>query len=154
MRKPAAPARGPVARREDGIGGSRPDSLDSFGNLEVSPPVTVRGRDYPFGRIIFGGRAYGEYGEANREMMPELRRFLHAQRVQTPIEIFTDWLTVGHVDEIINFVPAPNEKRFQALYASPRKAKAILDRLIQDGHGDAVTSRVSAGAALGGPRPR
>jgi len=29
-------------------------SLDSFGNLEVSPPVTVNGKKYPLGRIIIG----------------------------------------------------------------------------------------------------
>lgn len=29
-------------------------SLDSFGNLEVSPPVTVNGRKYPLGRILIG----------------------------------------------------------------------------------------------------
>lgn len=29
-------------------------SLDSFGNLEVSPPVTVGGKHYPLGRIIIG----------------------------------------------------------------------------------------------------
>lgn len=29
-------------------------SLDSFGNLEVSPPVTVDGRNYPLGRILIG----------------------------------------------------------------------------------------------------
>lgn len=29
-------------------------SLDSFGNLEVSPPVTVNGKNYPLGRIIIG----------------------------------------------------------------------------------------------------
>lgn len=29
-------------------------SLDSFGNLEVSPPVTVDGRKYPLGRILIG----------------------------------------------------------------------------------------------------
>ncbi|PFF41493.1 hypothetical protein CN357_31775 [Bacillus cereus] len=34
--------------------GSTYNSLDSFGNLEVSPPVSVRGKAYPFGRIIFG----------------------------------------------------------------------------------------------------
>ena len=37
----------------DGVG---VNSLDSFGNLEVSPPVVVRGREYPFGRIVFGGK--------------------------------------------------------------------------------------------------
>ncbi len=73
------------------IGGSTPNSLDSFGNLEVSPPVTVRGRHYPFGRIVFGGRTYGDYGAATWQMMPELRRFLQAQKVQAPIEVYTDW---------------------------------------------------------------
>lgn len=29
-------------------------SLDSFGNLEVSPPVTVNGKRYPLGRILIG----------------------------------------------------------------------------------------------------
>ncbi|NXG40000.1 PADI1 deiminase, partial [Dromaius novaehollandiae] len=29
-------------------------SLDSFGNLEVSPPVTVRGKEFPLGRILVG----------------------------------------------------------------------------------------------------
>lgn len=37
-----------VAERKD------VSSLDSFGNLEVSPPVTVNGKDYPLGRIIIG----------------------------------------------------------------------------------------------------
>ena len=120
------------------LAGSSPNSLDSFGNLEVSPPVTVRGRRFPFGRIVFGGREYGEYGEDSRQMMPELRRFLHAQKVQAPIEIYTDWLTVGHVDEIVSFVPARNAQGFQVLLASPRKARGVLDRLIAEGHGRAV----------------
>ncbi|XP_026578423.1 protein-arginine deiminase type-2 [Pseudonaja textilis] len=29
-------------------------SLDSFGNLEVSPPVSVHGKEYPLGRILVG----------------------------------------------------------------------------------------------------
>lgn len=37
-----------VAKRE------HVSSLDSFGNLEVSPPVTVNGKKYPLGRIIIG----------------------------------------------------------------------------------------------------
>ncbi|MGH3951089.1 MAG: protein-arginine deiminase family protein [Pseudonocardiaceae bacterium] len=123
------------------IGGSTPNSLDAFGNLEVSPPVTVRGLHYPYGRIIFGGRAYGDYGESNRQMMPELRRFFHAQKVQAPIELYTDWLMVGHVDEIVNFIPAEVEKGFQILLASPRKAEGIVDRLLAEGHGDAVLFR-------------
>ncbi|XP_025134642.3 protein-arginine deiminase type-4 isoform X2 [Bubalus bubalis] len=32
--------------------------LDSFGNLEVSPPVMVRGKAYPLGRILIGDSGY------------------------------------------------------------------------------------------------
>lgn len=133
------------------LGGSTPNSLDAFGNLECSPPVTVRGRFYPYGRIIFGGRPYGDYGHASRQMMPELRRFFHAQKVQSPIELYTDWLIVGHVDEIVNFVPADNEPGFKVLLASPRKAEGILDRLLAAGHGDAVLFRGLRRGHTGGP---
>jgi protein-arginine deiminase len=133
------------------VGGSTPNSLDSFGNLEVSPPVTVRGRHYPFGRVIFGGRAYGDYGVETRQMMPEVRRFLYAQKVQSPIEIFTDWLTVGHVDEILSFVPAENDKGFTVLLASPRKCQAILRGLREEGHGSAVMFKGRTRETADGP---
>lgn len=120
------------------IGGSQPNSLDSFGNLEVSPPVTVNGNTYPLGRIIFGGKEYGTYRAASRRMMPELRQFLYAQKVQRPIEIYTDWLAVGHVDEILCFVPANNDIGFQLLLASPTRAYSILDELNWQGYDEAV----------------
>ncbi|MCK6263778.1 hypothetical protein KP803_10890 [Vibrio sp. ZSDE26] len=120
------------------VGGSTPNSLDSFGNLEVSPPVSVNGRDYPFGRIIFGGKKYGDYSEANRQMMPQLRKFLYSQKVQSPFEVYTDWLTVGHVDEIVCFVPAVNDIGFLVLVASPGRTKAILERLSLNGNGNTV----------------
>ncbi len=120
------------------IGGTTPNSLDSFGNLEVSPPSEVNGRQYPFGRIVFGGKKFGDYSESNRQMMPHLRKFFYAQKVQSPFEIYTDWLTVGHVDEIICFIPAHNDIGYQVLVASPQRAKAILERLQFQGHGDSV----------------
>ena len=121
------------------VGGGVPNSLDSFGNLEVSPPVTVRGRNYPLGRILVGGRRDGDLSHSARQMMAEVRQFLYAQRVQFPFEIFTDWLAVGHVDEIVSFVPddaAP--KGFRCLLASPAKVKSILLELQQAGHGAAL----------------
>lgn len=114
------------------------ESLDSFGNLEVSPPVYVKDQYYPFGRIIFGGRKYGDYESGSRQMMVYLREFLYAQKIQSPIQIFTDWLGVGHVDEIVNFVPATNEKGFKMLIASPMRAKSILERLYSEGHGNVL----------------
>ncbi len=134
------------------IGGSTPNSLDSFGNLEVCPPTTVNGKHYPFGRIIFGGRKYGDYSANSRQMMTEIRRFLYSQKIQSPIEIFTDWLAVGHVDEIICFVPSENNVGFKLLIASPMRAKAILDRLNFEGQGDKLLfegkMRESAGSGI------
>lgn len=110
------------------IEGNHPNSLNSFGNLEVSPPVLPH---YPFGRIIVGGSPTDGFGNSPRHMAHQLRGFLQAQKVQPPIEIFTDWLAVGHVDEIINFIPIPKAKpedkiKFKMLIASPQLAIDLL----------------------------
>jgi protein-arginine deiminase len=63
-------------------------------------------------------------------MDAELVAFLKAQRVQAPIPVETSWLVVGHVDEILSFVPFANPgnpyKRWKLLLASPRRAYQIL----------------------------
>ena len=74
-------------------------------------------------------------------MMPEIRRFLYAQKVQSPFEINTDWLAVGHVDEIVCFVPAESKVGFQVLMASPRKTHELLQSLRKRGHAEAVLFR-------------
>lgn len=38
-------------------------------------------------------------------MSKALRDFLCAQQVQAPVELFSDWLMTGHVDEFMCFVP-------------------------------------------------
>ena len=112
------------------------NSLDSFGNLEVSPPVTVGDRTYPLGRIVIGGKQFNHFGDQYRQMMPQLRRLLHAQKVQSPIEVYSDWLLVGHIDEFINFIPDTNsEKGFKLMLASPSVCRDKLLALQNDGHG-------------------
>ncbi|ODS22627.1 hypothetical protein AB835_13195 [Candidatus Endobugula sertula] len=111
------------------------NSLDGFGNLEVSPPVVVNGRNYPFGRIVFGGKKFADYGDGDRQMMPEIRRFLYAQKVQSPIEVFSDWLAVGHVDEFLNFIPDSSKKGFKLMLASTKKCINKLNELKRDGYG-------------------
>jgi protein-arginine deiminase len=97
------------------------NSLDSFGNLECSPPFThkVTKREYNFGRIIYGG--------GGREMHRKVRDFLTAQKVQKPMKINTDWLAVGHVDEVISFLPLPGNK-FKVLLASTKVAMDIVKK--------------------------
>ncbi|KAM4703207.1 protein-arginine deiminase type-1-like [Rhinophrynus dorsalis] len=110
------------------------NNLDSFGNLEVSPPVTVDGKDYPLGRILYGCGLT----ESCLKMNKVVRDFLKAQQVQAPVELCSDWLTVGHVDEFMCFVPAPGKKGFRLLLASPWDCLKLFKEKQQAGHGKAV----------------
>ncbi|KAM4758613.1 protein-arginine deiminase type-1-like [Cyanocitta cristata] len=110
-------------------------SLDSFGNLEVSPPVTVRGKEYPLGRILIGS-SFPRLG--GRRMAKAVRDFLVAQKVQAPVELFSDWLQVGHVDEFLTFVPAPDRKGFRLLLASPSACYQLLREKQEEGFGEAA----------------
>jgi len=111
--------------------------LDSFGNLEVSPPVTVKGVNYPFGCLLFGGTRPEIIPEPRRKLKV-LRDFFFAQKIQAPFEIFSDWLSVGHIDEFMNFIPAPNPKGFKLILASPDKCYDLLKRLRSEGHSQAL----------------
>ncbi|NXX12611.1 PADI1 deiminase, partial [Podargus strigoides] len=109
-------------------------SLDSFGNLEVSPPVTVKGKEYPLGRILIGS-SFPRFG--GRRMAKAVKDFLIAQQVQAPVELFSDWLHVGHVDEFLSFVPAPDRKGFRLLLASPSACYQLLKEKQEEGFGEA-----------------
>ncbi|OXB59660.1 hypothetical protein ASZ78_004988 [Callipepla squamata] len=133
-------------------------SLDSFGNLEVSPPVTVHSKEYPLGRILigssfprwemgFGGIPPPETKAevpsivlrfGGRRMAKAVRNFLAAQRVQAPVELFSDWLQVGHVDEFLSFIPAPDRKGFRLLLASPSACYQLLREKQEMGYGEAT----------------
>ncbi|XP_015738156.1 protein-arginine deiminase type-1-like [Coturnix japonica] len=110
-------------------------SLDSFGNLEVSPPVTVRSKEYPLGRILIGS-SFPRFG--GRRMAKAVRNFLAAQRVQAPVELFSDWLQVGHVDEFLSFIPASDRKGFRLLLASPSACYQLFREKQEMGYGEAT----------------
>ncbi len=105
--------------------------IDWYGNLEVSPPVTLYdGTVFPFGRILVGC-------QNELSLHPEVLGFLEAQKVQwPPVELDVSWLTIGHADELINFVPTNNKCGFKLLYPSVDVAKTILQTLISEGHAD------------------
>uniref|UniRef100_G1NSD4 Protein-arginine deiminase n=1 Tax=Myotis lucifugus TaxID=59463 RepID=G1NSD4_MYOLU len=109
--------------------------LDSFGNLDVSPPVTVRGKEYPLGRILIGSNFPKAGG---RRMAKVVRDFLKAQQVQAPVELYSDWLSVGHVDEFLTFVPTSDQKGFRLLLASPRACLNLFREKKMEGYGKAV----------------
>ncbi len=108
-------------------GDGNPTSQDSFGNLEVAPPVTVDGVEYPFGRIYFGNWYWGNSAET---IVEELNTFLYQQKVQAPFELDVTWLCVGHVDEFMTFVPdASSDKGFKLLVTDVPAGYAFLESL-------------------------
>ncbi|XP_003127696.1 protein-arginine deiminase type-4 isoform X1 [Sus scrofa] len=113
----------------------RVTDLDSFGNLEVSPPVTVGKKEYPLGRILFGDSGYPS--QESQEMHQALQDFLGAQQVQAPVKLYSDWLSVGHVDEFLSFVPV-YKKGFRLLLASPRSCYKLFEEQLKKGHGEAL----------------
>jgi protein-arginine deiminase len=96
--------------------------IDWYGNLEVTPPV----EGYPFGRVLVGKQ--GPLG-----FHPEVLAFLEHQSYQwPPVEVDTSWTVIGHVDEVVQFVPAPDPPGFKVLLPSPERARELLDGLSQE----------------------
>lgn len=99
-------------------------SYDSFGNLEASPPVTVNGVVYPFGKIYYGRVGTG----ATAGLSTTLGTFLASQKVQAPFQLPTNWLCVGHVDEYSSFLPDPSSpKGFKLVIADVPAALSMLN---------------------------
>ncbi|NEA18415.1 protein-arginine deiminase family protein, partial [Streptomyces halstedii] len=104
-------------------------SYDSMGNIETVPPSPGN----PHGRVVIGGDglAPGKTGPA-----PEMLAFLRAQDMQDPISLDTSWLTVGHVDEFVQFLPVPGSRLgWRAVVADPRAGLALLRDVQKKGHG-------------------
>jgi len=137
------------------------DSPNYGGNLEVFPPHTdPTGVVWPFGRIYHGGGDAGSIGgsQYSRHMNPEEVALLEAQGMQSPtIEISTEWLDVGHVDEISMVVNDPNKtngRPWKLLWSSPTLGIQALTNLNNAGHGSATvftgqTEQTTVSAILG-----
>jgi hypothetical protein len=98
-------------------------SQDSFGNLEVSPPVD----GYPFGRIYYGSESY------YTPQATALYDLLEAVQLQDPFTIDISWLCVGHVDEFMTFVPDSTAPRgFRFVINDVQAAYDVLDALDPD----------------------
>ncbi|NXC33576.1 PADI1 deiminase, partial [Campylorhamphus procurvoides] len=103
--------------------------------LPQGPDFGVRGKEYPLGRILIGSPLPWASG---RRMSRAVRDFLFAQKVQAPLEVYSEWLSVGHVDEFLTFVPAPDRKGFRLLLASPNACYKLFKEKQRQGHGEAA----------------
>jgi len=103
--------------------------IDWFGNLEVSPPLKVQGREFPHGRIYAGT-------QGQRVMHPDVIKFLEAQGAQAPVLwLDTSWLIIGHVDETVSWVPSRVGRPYRMLIPSARLAVEILKKAEEDAPG-------------------
>ena len=92
------------------------DSVNYGGNIEIAPPA---------GPGLSGRPVIGN--SSSRPMDQAVLDFLGGQAGGNPIEIDTSWLKVGHVDELISFVPTPaTVNKWAILQNSTTVAFAIL----------------------------
>lgn len=117
-----------VIRKGD-FRGREAEWIDWYGNLEVSPPVKAKGRDFKNGRFYAGT-------QGERAMHPEVIKFLEAQDAQGPVLwLDTSWLIIGHVDETVSWVPSKVGTLFRMMIPSPRLAVAILKQAEKEAPG-------------------
>lgn len=105
-------------------------SMDEFGNLQITPPLP----NYPMGRVYYGNSGTTTFN-------PEIIDFINAQQIQgPPVDIDTSWLLMGHVDEIINFIPSQSGKPLM-LIVSPEAGIKLLEELEKNGYSEATINR-------------
>ncbi|MCA9551751.1 MAG: hypothetical protein KC933_17070 [Myxococcales bacterium] len=125
-------------------GAARHTSLSYGGNLEIAPPHAGPEGSFPLGRIVIGGGDLGLLDGTRWEdhmAQPQLD-YMEAQDSQGPaVELSTEWLAVGHVDEMFLFLPdlnaGPNARPWKVVLASPDLAYRLLEEAQAAGAGDA-----------------
>ena len=104
-------------------------SLNSYGNTETIPPFTNGGVSYPLGRLLRGNIP-------SFAPDPVLSKMMESQVVQPHVYVDTSWLVVGHVDETISFLKAPNPRGWVLLINDPTMAKQMLEAQVAAGNGN------------------
>ncbi|TVL93014.1 protein-arginine deiminase domain-containing protein [Streptomyces sp. SAJ15] len=131
-----------------GVKDSEEWTLNSMGNLETIPPYTHGGRSYPAGRIIMGERK-----DTGSKPAKAMRTLLASQGLQNPLFLDTSWLHVGHVDEFVQFLPAPGTPRgWRIGVADPDAGMKLLRDAKAAGHGK--TKMFSVKGFEGMPAPK
>ncbi|KAF4980424.1 hypothetical protein FDECE_17885 [Fusarium decemcellulare] len=123
------------------LGGAR-DEINSGGNIETIPPHVHKGKNWPAGRVILGN-----HGKQKHHILP----YLQAQESQDPVLLDAAWLTIGHVDEFLQFLPANNKRGWVAMIDDPRAAIKMLKDARSAGHGSllAISRKNDTGIPTG-----
>lgn len=156
------------------VSGAPRDSTDYGGNIEVSPPVMAAtpaqaksnaGPSFPahpaapFGKILLGDCRNGNR-TGNGMVHDQTRTFLLDQLVQPVIPLNTSWLGVGHIDEVMSFIPSGKPRGsalcIASVYTMDRLVQEIIKVPVKDGrtsfhrgkfeeHRDMVSDSVATG---------
>jgi protein-arginine deiminase len=106
-------------------------SYDSMGNLETIPSTP----GHPLGQIVIGGDGLDHKTGPATEMVTMLK----SQGMQDPVAVDTSWLSIGHVDEFVQFVPVPGSPRgWKAVVADPTAGLNLLKAVQKSGHGGEI----------------
>lgn len=97
-------------------------TYDSHGNHEALPPYSGA----PVGRLLLGSG-----------IKQTTRDFYAAQAVQPPVYLDTDWLIVGHMDEVYGAVRAATPRGFKMIQNTPALCKSLFEKWQAEGYGDA-----------------
>ncbi len=117
-------------------------SLNYGGNLEVLAPHSGPDGDFPMGRMVYGGGTEGSINGVSYQDTMEASQvnWMDAQEVQGPaLEISSEWLVVGHIDEFFQLVPvweAGVMTGSKIVIASPQLATDVLEDLSAEGKGN------------------
>lgn len=101
---------------------SRVNKRFNKGGSIIATPVL---HEYPYGRLIL-----------SKDLDFKIKKFLHNQRVQVGrdgnfLEIDTAWLKVGHVDELVNFLPISDRSGFKLVVPAPQKGLQIIKEMAE-----------------------
>jgi hypothetical protein len=96
--------------------------FDEGGAVMASPPVP----GFPAGRIVIA-----------RNTCDSIKDYFKRQGTQAGprgrlVEVDTSWLKVGHVDELVNFMPASAPPGFKLVYPDPGEGLRILKTVPED----------------------
>lgn len=106
-------------------------SYNYGGNVEVSPPH----KDAPYGKIIAGSVS-----------SPALIDLLTSRgRTHPYYNVYTKWLHVGHIDEVLGFVKSSRSSSYSVLRASPKLAMRMLQQLTEAQQKGVLVTRLFRG---------
>ena len=108
-------------------GGGRVDDIDTAqagGNFTLTPPILGGPHAAPQGVMLHGSK-----------VDPRIVALFQAQGLRT-VEVDTSWLSVGHLDAVVNFAPSTTAPRgWVAVVPDPRAGEDMLRDLSARGLG-------------------